>query len=182
MKTTNELYKLIKEHPELEDKYPLIRTFVNTYEVFTTGGGEGLLMSLGKILETLGKNPPPELLKLMEEKLATSTLNLELPEKQEPPEWFQDRYIPPVQDLPPLSQQIKSLASGLTSYVSSGFKNCPDDVYQKRLAICQACPHYDSKGFGGTGRCLQCGCSSVKLKMSVASCPIKKWLPDIPGI
>ena len=48
----------------------------------------------------------------------------------------------------------------------------PNEVYEDRMAICKECTHY----FKLTGNCLKCGCFvKVKSRISVMSCPIKKW-------
>ena len=48
----------------------------------------------------------------------------------------------------------------------------PNEVYEDRMAICKGCTHY----FKLTGNCLKCGCFvKVKSRISVMSCPIKKW-------
>jgi hypothetical protein len=48
----------------------------------------------------------------------------------------------------------------------------PDEIYKDRMAICKSCDHY----FRFTGNCIKCGCFvKVKSRISVMSCPIKKW-------
>ena len=46
-----------------------------------------------------------------------------------------------------------------------------NEIYEDRMAICKECTHYFI-----TGNCLKCGCFvKVKSRISVMSCPIKKW-------
>jgi hypothetical protein len=172
-----ELYQIIKDQPELQRKYPLLRAFVLTYEVIRTSGGEkNSYEAGGKVLTELSKNPPAELRYLFEgreialDKEATPEPTVTLAAKEETPV--------PV-ELPPLSKQLKTLATSMVDYAKSGFKNVSDEVYNERNAICGGCEFFDALALAGMGRCLKCGCSGVKLKLATSSCPIKKWLPEL---
>ena len=47
-----------------------------------------------------------------------------------------------------------------------------DEIAQKRLSICAACPHFIKL----TAQCKKCGCfMKGKAKLSSSSCPIGKW-------
>jgi hypothetical protein len=51
----------------------------------------------------------------------------------------------------------------------------PDDVYERRLSICQECKRYDSN----KKQCLECGCYiPAKAKIILDSCPLDKWTAD----
>ena len=47
----------------------------------------------------------------------------------------------------------------------------PEELSTGRYKICKACP-----SLLGTGRCELCGCKmSIKVKLTKATCPAKKW-------
>lgn len=49
---------------------------------------------------------------------------------------------------------------------------------ESRLSICRSCEFWDSSGFGGSGRCSICGCSTyAKLRLAASICPLDppKW-------
>lgn len=44
------------------------------------------------------------------------------------------------------------------------------ELSKQRLAICEACPHYNA------GRCAVCGCyMAAKTMMATSKCPVGKW-------
>lgn len=70
----------------------------------------------------------------------------------------------------------KSLVNSATSIISGGGKTTNEDTYNNRVNICKACEHHDASGYGGTGKCSICKCSTVaKPKMQDSKCPIDKW-------
>lgn len=81
---------------------------------------------------------------------------------------------------PPIAQQIASATQSLGKWISHGFKTVPDEVQAARLQLCHACEHYEPRAFGGMGRCLKCGCSSVKAALPWEKCPLDKWGPHPP--
>ena len=49
---------------------------------------------------------------------------------------------------------------------------------ESRLSICRSCEFWDSSGFGGSGKCSKCGCSThAKLRLAASTCPLDppKW-------
>lgn len=86
-------------------------------------------------------------------------------------------YVTSIQpDAPSLLKRAESLAQSVGLWAKSGFKVADENVFDKRMAICKACPEWDKDGMGGTGRCRKCGCSTqAKLRMASEKCPIDKW-------
>lgn len=79
---------------------------------------------------------------------------------------------------PTLPQMAKSLGSSVAGWAKAGFAMASIETVDARLAICKACDLWDQTGFGGTGRCSKCGCSTqAKLRMATSSCPLNppKW-------
>lgn len=58
---------------------------------------------------------------------------------------------------------------------ASGFQFAPEEVQNKRKAICDACPYWDSKGYSGVGKCTKCNCAKYMWKMAAKKCPMGKW-------
>jgi hypothetical protein len=79
---------------------------------------------------------------------------------------------------PSLIEKMSSLVSSVGTWAGSGFGTVTEEQLEERLALCRACEFWDKDGFGGTGACLKCGCSTqAKLRMNTANCPIDKWGP-----
>lgn len=77
---------------------------------------------------------------------------------------------------PPISTQIKSLTKETINWVKNGMPVVSDKTYKNRLNICMHCEFWEKHENGPfDGRCLKCGCTSLKLKLSTTSCPIHKW-------
>jgi hypothetical protein len=86
--------------------------------------------------------------------------------------------VDPESPLPPpsVSSMARSFFESATKFVASGFPRTPIEALQVRVDTCGACEHWDSSGFGGTGQCKVCGCSTqVKLRMATTECPIGRW-------
>jgi len=52
------------------------------------------------------------------------------------------------------------------------------EVFKQRMEICGKCEFWNGSGFGGTGKCEKCGCSSQgRLRMAETKCPLDppKW-------
>jgi hypothetical protein len=76
------------------------------------------------------------------------------------------------QSYPSWWTQITSAAGAVVEFAASGFKVATEAEQADRLAICQACEHYDAEA----DRCRKCGCfSAVKAWVAVQHCPIGKW-------
>ena len=74
------------------------------------------------------------------------------------------------------AEQAKSLGSSLGKWVAAGLPVVEEKKLNQRIAICHACSMWDEKGFGGTGSCKKCGCSTqAKLRMDSEVCPEGKW-------
>jgi hypothetical protein len=49
-------------------------------------------------------------------------------------------------------------------------RNVPPEIKEKRLKICQKCPHWTGS------RCKKCGCQmKIKASLSSSECPIGQW-------
>jgi hypothetical protein len=63
-----------------------------------------------------------------------------------------------------------NLAKTMAQFATSGFALTSREMYDKRLAICDACPMHRGH------KCLACGCYlPVKAAMAVAECPDGRW-------
>ena len=71
--------------------------------------------------------------------------------------------------------KINNFLNTMRDHAMSGFKNTTREEHLKRKEICNSCEFWTAKAMLGTGKCLKCGCSSVKLLLAVAKCPIDKW-------
>ena len=79
-------------------------------------------------------------------------------------------------NLPTMADMAKSLTASTSKWASGGFRLASKEELNERLAICHSCEFWDSKRFGGTGRCMKCGCSTwAKIRLSTEKCPIGKW-------
>jgi hypothetical protein len=177
---TTDLYELLKDKTELLAKYSILRLYVNTYRAIASHpGAQTPILALQNIISDIAKAPPTELLVLLEG-------DLDIPLASEPPpvpEAIANYLSQPVvypkdpgSVTPPgAATQLQSLIEAAKNYAASGFKNCTNDQYQERLAICNSCEFYDRNAFMGAGRCLKCGCSGIKLKLGSSTCPIGKW-------
>ena len=88
-------------------------------------------------------------------------------------EEIRKKYLP---QSPDLIEKIKTLASDSSEWVKSGFKTATTTQLEDRLTICKGCEFWDGAGFGNTGKCTKCGCSTqAKLRMATSKCPIDKW-------
>jgi hypothetical protein len=82
------------------------------------------------------------------------------------------------QATPSLWTQAKSLGKAVAGFAKDGFNVAPEEVVVARMDACRSCDKWDSKAFGGMGRCTLCGCNTIfKTKMPREKCPIDKWLP-----
>ena len=83
--------------------------------------------------------------------------------------------IPP----PPMIEQAKNVVLSGLKFAKNNFSIADDSIFLKRKEICDSCEFWDNNAFSGTGRCLKCGCSSLKLKLSSEKCPIGKWKEEL---
>lgn len=80
-----------------------------------------------------------------------------------------------------LLERAKNFAGAAARYVQSGFKNIPDEEYEKRLQVCKSCEYLKDEV------CTLCGCYvSIKARWATEDCPDNpsRWpkieLPQIP--
>lgn len=77
---------------------------------------------------------------------------------------------------PNIVEKAKLLLSSVGAWAARGFPVADEDLVKSRLEICSSCPHWNPRGFGGTGKCTACGCSTqAKLTMKTSVCPEGKW-------
>lgn len=77
---------------------------------------------------------------------------------------------------PSLPQMATSVATSAFNWAKSGFALAPEAEVERRMEICKPCNQYDAAGFGGAGRCLNCGCMiPAKLRLATERCPLAKW-------
>ncbi len=94
----------------------------------------------------------------------------------------EDSFAPPPpsvfeEETPPtMSGMIESAARSAALWASRGFQHVSKETLKTRIETCGKCEFWNSKGFGGTGRCTKCGCSTwAKIRMATEKCPIGKW-------
>jgi len=77
---------------------------------------------------------------------------------------------------PPVKEMVKTAMLSLSKWAANGAKLSDDQTIESRLNTCKSCEFWNQKGFGGSGRCMKCGCSTwAKLRMATEKCPIGKW-------
>jgi len=59
----------------------------------------------------------------------------------------------------------------MLGWAKAGFKVVKREVYEHRQAICSACEFWRPDARLGTGMCIKCGCSGVKLWLATSKCP-----------
>jgi hypothetical protein len=88
-------------------------------------------------------------------------------------------HLPPQKEnhqTPSIEEMAKSITKSATQWIKNGIKITSESALKTRIEICSDCEFWNSKGFGGTGRCMKCGCSTwAKIRMATEKCPIGKW-------
>jgi hypothetical protein len=75
---------------------------------------------------------------------------------------------------------LHNFANSAFGWIAHGLPFASEELVQNRLSICQACEFWNPEGFGGTGKCTKCGCSTwAKLRMATERCPVGKWEPHL---
>lgn len=79
-------------------------------------------------------------------------------------------------EFPPKLEQARSFAKAMWASAKRGMSNLPVITTAKeggrRLAICEACPSFDTT----SNRCRECGCvMSLKSQLVASTCPLNKW-------
>lgn len=81
----------------------------------------------------------------------------------------------PSEPPPTKMQMLTNFANAITKWTTEGFPVASQQAYSSRLSICNDCEFWDAAGYAGTGMCLKCGCSRLKLHAGTSDCPIGKW-------
>jgi hypothetical protein len=76
---------------------------------------------------------------------------------------------------PTAAEMAHNLKETLSAWARHGFPIASEEVRVERQATCDACMWWQQDAFFGSGRCLKCGCSVLKLALATAKCPIGKW-------
>lgn len=73
--------------------------------------------------------------------------------------------------MPSLINQAANLVNATVKRAIGGFKDVEEEMYQKRLSICETCPNKTDDW-----RCTKCGCFlNIKAKWESETCPENKW-------
>jgi hypothetical protein len=82
--------------------------------------------------------------------------------------------LPPV---PTLFELAANFTGAMSGWAKAGFKVVNREKYEHRHAICLACEFWRPDAMFGTGKCLKCRCSRVKLWLVSSKCPDKpaRW-------
>lgn len=66
---------------------------------------------------------------------------------------------------------VSAVAEAGAKWVTSGCPTVDPDTYLARSVECSLCPRWDARA----GRCLECGCYALKLRLATESCPLGRW-------
>lgn len=73
---------------------------------------------------------------------------------------------------PSFFKKAQNFTTSVVNYVSSGMVNVSDPIKQERMAICRACPFFNSSNT----TCNKCGCFlEIKTGWASEKCPEGKW-------
>lgn len=78
---------------------------------------------------------------------------------------------------PSLVELAVNFTGALSRWAKAGFPVVERDLFEARLKVCRACPHWDEAARLGAGKCKHpgCGCTRAKLWISTEKCPAAKW-------
>ena len=76
---------------------------------------------------------------------------------------------------PGIMEMTKNAMGAARRFVNGGFALTPESEYAHRKEICSSCEYWDSTVRMGMGKCLKCGCTSIKLRFATEKCPLHKW-------
>ncbi len=62
-------------------------------------------------------------------------------------------------------KMLQNFTNATFHWASAGFKIADDETLAKRQAICDTCQYWNASARLGMGKCLKCGCTSLKLKL-----------------
>jgi len=81
---------------------------------------------------------------------------------------------PASESFPPLMTQAVSLAKAAGNFIASGFQTTDAAEFERRYAICKACP--TGMYSAASDKCRKCGCLlKAKLRSAVERCPDGHW-------
>jgi hypothetical protein len=81
---------------------------------------------------------------------------------------------------PPRKSLLTQFVRAWWRYLRAGAPRVTTAERRQRLAICQTCPHYQSRGALST--CRACGCfARLKARWQTEHCPLSKWPGDPPA-
>lgn len=79
---------------------------------------------------------------------------------------------------PSIITQAITFGQSLLKYKLAGSPNVLEDVFQKRIDLCESCEFLEKE----SRRCFKCGCPvEEKALWATESCPIGKWQQEIGG-
>ena len=68
---------------------------------------------------------------------------------------------------PSMLKMLQNFTSATFRWASAGFKIADDES--------DTCQYWKASARLGMGKCLKCGCTSLKLKFDTEKCPVGKW-------
>ena len=77
--------------------------------------------------------------------------------------------------LPTTFQMVGKITKATYNWAKSGFKLADETELKRRKSICNTCNFWYPAARMGLGKCLKCGCTSLKLKFDTEKCPVGKW-------
>ena len=66
-------------------------------------------------------------------------------------------------------------AGSMFRWSAAGFAVTDRAGFDRRMEVCQACPHWDGAARLGLGRCRACGCTRFKPWLATEQCPDGRW-------
>jgi hypothetical protein len=73
-------------------------------------------------------------------------------------------------------EKAKNFVSSAAAFVAAGLPCVDESEVARRLRICAECEMFDAAGYGGMGKCKECGCNmEIKTVMATEECPKKLW-------
>jgi len=76
---------------------------------------------------------------------------------------------------PSTLEMLQHFTSASFKWAKSGFKFADESTLSHRREICLKCEFWKPNARMGMGKCLKCGCTSMKLKFATEKCPTGKW-------
>ncbi len=82
---------------------------------------------------------------------------------------------PPPPPEPSWTEMGVNLASSLAVWAKAGFPVASVEEVTHRRVVCLSCDRWDPEARAGLGKCMECGCCSVKWWLATATCKLEKW-------